>query len=112
MNLMRLWQSLALTLGLLCVVPIFAAGGDGKIGLGLAENDGKIQVVLVQPGSPAAKAGIKTGMVLDEINGTKTAGKSVHDCARLIRGDRGTTVILKLDEPDAGQPFSAALTRE
>ena len=108
----RLWRLFALTLGLLCAVPIFAADGDGKIGLGLAENDGKIQVVLVQPGSPAAKAGIKTGMVLDEIDGTKTAGKSVHDCAKLIHGDRGTTVILKLDEPDARNPISVALTRE
>ena len=109
---MRLWRSFVLTLGLLCAVPIFGAEGDGKIGLGLAENDGKIEVVLVQPGSPAAKAGIKTGMALDEIDAAKTAGKSVHDCAKLIHGDRGTAVILKLEGPEAGKPFTVALTRE
>ena len=108
----RLWRSFALTLGLLSAVPVFAADGDGKIGLGLGENDGKIEVVLVQPGSPAAKAGIKTGMALDEVNGTTTTGKSLHDCAKLIHGDRGTTVILKLEGPDGGKPLTVALTRE
>ena len=89
-----------------------AAEGGGKIGLGLASNDGKIEVVLVAPNSPAAKAGVAVGMGVEEIDGVKTAGKSLPECAAMVRGEVGKPVILKLTKPEDGTPLTVVLKRE
>jgi len=103
---------LLLVSGFLFAAVAAAGEGNGKIGLGLGDNEGKIEVVLVAPDSPASKAGVTTGMVVEEIDGVKTAGKSLHECATLVHGAPGTTVILKLAKPDDPAPVTVALKRE
>ena len=104
--------SLVVSASLMLAPRSFGAEGEGKIGLGLAANEGKIEIVLVAPHSPADKAGIKVGMIVDEIDGVATAGKSLHDCAALVHGKPGTSVILKLEKPDDPTPVTVALKRE
>ncbi|MGW5369973.1 S41 family peptidase [Streptomyces sp. NPDC004011] len=78
---------------------------DGQYtGTGLfarAEPDGRIEVSRVQPGSPAAGAGIRRGDRLRSVDGTDVAGRPVTDVVSLLRGDAeaaaaGTTVRLGL----------------
>ncbi|MGW1586104.1 S41 family peptidase [Streptomyces sp. NPDC002386] len=78
---------------------------DGQYtGTGLwarAEPDGRIEVTRVQPGSPAAGAGIRKGDRLRSVDGTEVAGRPVTDVVSLLRGDAedaaaGTTVTLGL----------------
>jgi carboxyl-terminal processing protease len=103
---------LPLLLAVLLATVAVAAEGNGKIGLGLGDHEGKIEVVLVAPGSPAAKAGLAPGMTVEKIDGVKTAGKSLHECATLVHGAPGTTVILELMKLDDPTPVTAALKRE
>lgn len=78
---------------------------DGQYtGVGLwarRERDGRIQVTRVQPGSPAADAGIRKGDRLRSVDGSEVDGRPVTEVISLLRGDAedapaGTTVTLGL----------------
>ncbi|MFD1661642.1 S41 family peptidase [Streptomyces caeni] len=78
---------------------------DGEYtGVGLSarrERDGRIRVTRVQPGSPAAVAGIRTGDRLRSVDGTDVDGRPVTEVVSLLRGDAddasaGTRVRLGL----------------
>ncbi|MER5545004.1 S41 family peptidase [Streptomyces sp. NPDC001118] len=78
---------------------------DGRYtGVGLwagRERDGRIEVTKVQPGSPAAVAGIHRGDRLRSVDGGKVDGKPVTEVVSLLRGDAddaaaGTTVTVGL----------------
>ncbi|MFI9242130.1 S41 family peptidase [Streptomyces sp. NPDC053086] len=79
---------------------------DGRYtGVGLwarQEPDGRIEVTKVQPGSPAADAGIRTGDRLRSVDGRAVDGRPVTEVIALLRGDAedapaGTTVTLGLE---------------
>ncbi|MGV9346381.1 S41 family peptidase [Streptomyces spiralis] len=78
---------------------------DGQYtGVGLSarrERDGRIDVSKVQPGSPAADAGIHQGDRLRSVDGEKVDGLPVTQVVSLLRGDAedapaGTAVTLGL----------------
>ncbi|MER8060514.1 MULTISPECIES: S41 family peptidase [unclassified Streptomyces] len=78
---------------------------DGRYtGVGLSaarEQDGRIEVTGVRPGSPAAAAGIRTGDRLRSVDGARADGLPVTEVVARLRGDAddapaGTTVTLGL----------------
>ncbi|MFF8426092.1 S41 family peptidase [Streptomyces sp. NPDC016566] len=78
---------------------------DGQYtGVGLwarRERDGRIAVTRVQPGSPAADAGVRRGDRLRSVDGDTVDGRPVTEVVSLLRGDAedaaaGTTVTLGL----------------
>ncbi|MCB9779157.1 MAG: S41 family peptidase [Alphaproteobacteria bacterium] len=67
-------------------------------GVGL-EMVGHADGVLVQrviPGSPAALAGVLDGDIVRAVDGTDVGGMSLSEIGELLRGDRGTPVVLGL----------------
>ena len=72
------------------------------IGVELEAKDQKIIIRQVVPGAPAAKAGLSGGLVIQKIDGAATDGKSMKECADLMRGPAGNKVKLELVDP-AGQ---------
>ncbi|MFJ8361353.1 S41 family peptidase [Streptomyces sp. NPDC093984] len=64
---------------------------DGQYtGVGLSarrESDGRIEVTRVQPGSPAARAGIRKGDLLRGVDGEDVTGRPVTEVVSLLRGD-------------------------
>ncbi|MET8767988.1 S41 family peptidase [Streptomyces sp. NPDC004658] len=85
---------------------------DGRYtGVGLwarQEADGGIEVTRVQPGSPAADAGIRAGDRLRSVDGRKVDGRPVTEVVALLRGDalRGDT-----DDAPAGTTVTVGLER-
>ncbi|PKW08149.1 carboxyl-terminal processing protease [Streptomyces sp. 1222.5] len=78
---------------------------DGRYtGVGLwarRERDGRIEVTRVQPGSPAAAAGVRGGDRLRSVDGRRVDGRPVTEVLSLLRGDAkdaaaGTAVTLGL----------------
>ncbi|MBU4565667.1 MAG: PDZ domain-containing protein [Desulfarculus sp.] len=61
--------------------------------------DGEL-VCLPHPGSPAERAGVKTGELLVGVNGKPVAGLSLVAVGNLVRGPMGSTVTLGLQTPD------------
>ncbi|MFG2278203.1 S41 family peptidase [Streptomyces asoensis] len=84
----------------------FAESLDGRYtGVGLEarrERGDRIEVTKVQPGSPAAAAGVRAGDRLRSVDGRSVDGLPVTDVVSLLRGDAtdahaGTTVRLGLE---------------
>ena len=70
-----------------------------------------IVVVDVVENSPAMKGGLLPGDQIQEIDGTSTSDLSVSAAAKLIRGDVGTKVVLRVLR-NGDREFDVTLTRE
>ncbi len=66
------------------------------IGAHVEDKAGIVTVVSPLPGSPAEKAGIQAGDEILEANGVVLKGLGVEKAVSYIRGERGTTVVLKI----------------
>lgn len=75
---------------------IATKGSLEGIGAVIGEVDGKLVVVGPLDGSPAKKAGLVSGDVILEVDGQTTAGVPVDEAVGKIRGQGGTTVVLKV----------------
>ncbi|MGV9311610.1 S41 family peptidase [Streptomyces sp. NPDC003691] len=73
---------------------------DGEYtGVGLwarSTGGGRVEVARVQPGGPAAKAGIRSGDRLRTIGGRPVEGRPVTEVVGLLRGEERTSVSLGL----------------
>jgi carboxyl-terminal processing protease len=73
------------------------------VGLVLAKRFGYVGVVDAIPGSPAEKASLNTGDVIESINNVSTRDMPLAYADLLLRGDPGTTVelgVLRFGKPD------------
>src|SRR5215467_2490685 len=61
----------------------------GDVGLVLSKRFGYIGVVSAVPGSPAAKAGLSTGDIIETIKGVGTRDMPLAYATLLLRGDPG-----------------------
>jgi carboxyl-terminal processing protease len=91
----------------------FQAGLDGRYsGIGVwlrAAQDGQVYVASVQPGSPAAGAGILAGDRVVSVDGIAVATESLAQVAAALRGKAGSTVPLELTRD--GLPVTVTVTR-
>src|SRR2546421_277687 len=69
-------------------------GYKGDVGLILSKRFGYIGVVSAIPGSPAAKAGLTTGDILETIKGVATRDMPLAYAYLLLHGTPGTTIDL------------------
>ncbi|NMC51142.1 S41 family peptidase [Candidatus Kuenenbacteria bacterium] len=72
------------------------AGRFEGIGAEIAIRHDVLTVVSPLPESPAEKAGVLAGDVIMEIDGYKTEKIDINDAVNRIRGEKGTTVNLKI----------------
>ncbi|HET7176911.1 MAG TPA: S41 family peptidase [Gammaproteobacteria bacterium] len=81
------------------------------IDVGLGDDNG---IIVVSPidGSPAARAGVKAGDEILEVNGTSTDGLSLDQASDLMRGKPGTSVTLTLLPEGSDKPKTVKLVRE
>jgi carboxyl-terminal processing protease len=89
------------------------SAGTKKAGIGvvLAKRLGYAGIVDAVPGSPADKAGLTTGDILESINNVSTRDMPLVYAEMLLDGDAGTTVdvgLLKFSNPE---PTKITLTR-
>ena len=75
-------------------------------------DDGLVEVVSPIDGSPAARAGVRSGDEILEVNGTSTDGLSLDQVSALLQGKPGTSVDLTLLPDDSNKPYSVKLVRE
>jgi len=72
------------------------------------------RMVIIAPieGSPAEKAGVKSGDVVSAIDGSTTDGLTLDDAVAKVRGPRGTQVTLTLQREGAAEPVELTITRD
>jgi len=64
------------------------------IGAEVIIQDGRPTITAPIPGSPAQKAGLRPGDVIERVNGQDTAGLTLGQVLSLVRGPAGTSVTL------------------
>ncbi len=87
------------------------AGNFEGVGMEVGLKDGRITVVAPLKGTPADKAGIRTGDKILEIDGVSTEGLPVEKCIKLIRGKKDTTVKLLVERANGGSPILIPIVR-
>ncbi len=70
-------------------------GGEFEgVGMEVGMEDELLTVIAPLKGTPAEESGIKSGDIIIAIDGVATQGKSIDDSISLIRGEKGTKVVV------------------
>ena len=88
-------------------------GNFGGIGIYIGQDQKSKQTIIIEPiaGTPAERAGLKSGDIIVSVDGHPTKGLQLDPVMNLIRGKAGTTAHLVIER--TGQPNRAvAVTRE
>jgi carboxyl-terminal processing protease len=85
--------------------------GPASVGIFLAKRMGFATVVSVLPGSPAEKAGVKVGDLIDRVENTAARELSVVQLQRLLAGPAGSTVTLTLVREARAEPQKVPIAR-
>ena len=88
------------------------SGEFNGIGIDIGVQDDAIVVIAPIDGSPAARAGVKAGDEILEVNGTSLDGLSLDQASDLMRGKPGSSVSLSLLPQGADKPVTVKLIRE
>jgi len=86
-------------------------GEFGGVGIEIGMEKGRPIVISPIEGTPAHRAGIKSGDVIIEINGEDTSGMSLMDVVQRIRGKVGTKVELSIYRKGMDKPMKIELER-
>jgi len=87
-------------------------GNYGGLGLTVQMEDGAVKVVAATEDTPAARAGIKSGDYLTNIDGKLIYGDTLDNSVDKMRGAPGTKIRLTIVRPGRDKPFDVTLTRE
>ncbi len=82
------------------------------IGAFLNQDEGLISIQRVMPGLPAERAGVEDGDVILAVDGEKTAGLTLDQAVRRIKGPKGTTVNLMLERKGLKAPVDVPIVRD
>src|ERR1700722_19005863 len=88
----------------------FAQEHIGGIGALVESKNHALIIIQVLPNTPAFKAGLIPGLIIQKIDGTATADKHLKDCVDMLRGAAGTTVKLELIDTAQSQTNTVELT--
>jgi len=82
------------------------------VGFGLANIDGTVTIVYVVPGTPASRADLSPGLIVQKIDEVATNGMQEKDWRQKLRGEVGTKVSLVVTTPAKDQTSLVELVRE
>lgn len=93
--------------------------GDGGVGLqfvgigsSLEQTREGLRFRDVFEGSPAEKAGVRTGDLLRRIDGQSIEGLSLADAIQRLRGEKGSQVRVTVERPPSGDFVDTTITRD
>lgn len=91
-----------------------ALGDDkfGGIGAELTVRNGQIVVIAPLKGTPAAASGLKPMDIIINIDSVSTEGMDLHSAVDLIRGEKGTDVVLTVFRPSETKKIDISITRD
>ena len=93
----------------------FREGTTGRfvgVGIEIGMEDGLVKVVTPIEGSPAFRAGLKSGDLITKIDDTAVKGLTLEQAVKRMRGEPGTKVVLTLFRKSEERSFPATIVRE
>ena len=93
----------------------FREGTTGKfvgVGIEIGMEDGLVKVVSPIEGSPAFRAGLKTGDLITKIDDTFVKGLTMDQAVKRMRGEPNTKVVLTIFRKSENRSFPVTIARE
>jgi carboxyl-terminal processing protease len=88
-----------------------SSAGPADIGVDIVRQY-YLRIISARDGSPAAKAGLRSGDYIRAIDGKATRDMSAFEGARLLHGAAGSKVTLLVIRGNAADPHEVTITRE
>jgi carboxyl-terminal processing protease len=93
----------------------FREGTTGKfvgVGIEIGMEDGLVKVVSPIEGSPAFRAGLKSGDLITKIDDTVVKGLTMDQAVKKMRGEPSTKVVLTIFRKAESRSFPVTIVRE
>ncbi|MFZ5540648.1 MAG: S41 family peptidase, partial [Pseudomonadota bacterium] len=87
-------------------------GEFGGLGIEVGAEDGAVRVIAPIDDTPAARAGIKSGDLIIKIDDKLTRGMTLAEAVKLMRGKKGTTIVLTIARKGETKPLEFKLVRD
>ncbi|MBN7798781.1 S41 family peptidase [Parahaliea mediterranea] len=88
------------------------SGEFSGLGLEVGMEDGYVKIIAPIDGSPAAEAGLLSGDVILKLDDNPVKGMSLADSIEIMRGPKGSEIVLTIGRPGESQPFEVTLVRD
>ena len=93
-------------------IEMLTKGKYGGVGIQIGLREKQLTVISPMDQSPAKRAGILSGDKIIKIDGEETDEFNIDDAAKLIRGKKGTEVVLSIQRYGEIELIDFVLTRE
>lgn len=93
----------------------FKEGTTGRfvgVGIEITSEDGWVKVVSPIEGSPAYRAGLKSGDLITKVDDTQVKGLTLNEAVKKMRGEPNTKVVLTIFRKEENKTFSVDIVRE
>ena len=87
-------------------------GTYGGLGMEIGIRRDRLTVISPFKGTPADKAGLKTGDIISQIDNKSTINLTVHKAAEKMRGEPGTSVTLTVLHEGETAPIEVKIVRD
>jgi len=87
-------------------------GEFGGLGISVGMKDGVLTVIAPLDGTPAFRAGIKSGDIILKIDDKATIGMTIDDSVKIMRGKPKTDIVLTIIRKKAPKPLEIKITRD
>jgi carboxyl-terminal processing protease len=88
------------------------SGSFSGIGVEIATRDGYLTVIAPLKGTPAYRAGVETGDIIVKIDDTEMTEDRIYSAVSLIRGEKGTPVVLTIVREGLKEPKEITIIRD
>lgn len=87
-------------------------GEFSGVGMEVGMHNSAITVISPLKGTPADRAGMQPGDIILKIDDVLTQGMNVDEAVELIRGERGTPVVLTVLREGGSEPIEVEIVRD
>ena len=89
-----------------------ATGNYGGLGIEITKEQNFIKVISPIDDTPASRAGIESGDLITNLDGTSVKGMSISDAVKLMRGEPETKIAITIMKKRTAEIINLSLTRQ